>query len=492
MSRIIEPYGERNFLSAEAALNADTGKQVNFQNAFNPSNLDSFTIEVITELSGDVTFLSKSPNSIGRVAGNLSITFGGETKTFGSLNTGTLYHIHITYDGSDFIGYIAGIGSSQTYTGGDFSNASNWLLQNNQNGLVRFYNKILSQEEINKLLKEPYAPRSSLHANIVGEWIPRRSYFKDVGNIYGLGANSVLWFDSVDQYNYAKGSPITPQHGVMTGWPDSEIVTFPEPTEVKDFYDISVINDWTDDGGATEKISGLPPNRFLFELGLNPGGNAFSDNDYRRCTSQSSLPAIGTGDYTLFFIGSFYALTAGNRVNGVFGGVDTLLSPSITAGFNTLEFGPTGGGIPLEFDTYYLLAITRKGTEKSFFINGNFVGSQVESTDWTTVQQVRVGFLISGSSTPANANYVQIGWFRRALSLRELRGLFKNIQFTPQVDLTACDLFVSFNEFFDDAGTDKVVDQSGNGNNMFLTNFTPAQLNPADPAYMVKDIDTLR
>ena len=137
-----------------------------------------------------------------------------------SFTTGRLYHFMFIQEGTSLNIYINGglvdsntLTSNQVYNDGsevlslgrvdDLPNRSNPPFDGDI-GLTRIFNKALSQEEINQLVRFPYAPPANLHVNIVAEYIPQRSYFKDAANIYGLGVDAILWFDSVEQYNYAR------------------------------------------------------------------------------------------------------------------------------------------------------------------------------------------------------------------------------------------------------------------------------------------------
>jgi hypothetical protein len=312
------PYKYKKFINAEALLEFDAVDDVinlgDFQGIL--QNGTDFSVEIIFSTSKVTTGTLISKNSlsgssargfqISLTGGNaLTVVLGGEPSTFAqqislpTVQRDALYHLVVGVNSGNFFAYLNGRRRvNVAYTGGDYNNTADLVIGKPTDGttfhegtigLCRFYNRALDRDEIIQLSNNPFIAPASVHENSVGEYIPQRSYFKDASNIYGKGANAIIWFDSAEQYNYSKVSPITANHGVMTGWSDAEVVTFPEPTEVKDFYDKTASLDWTNDGGNTEIVSGLPP----FKAYNCVGRLRLLDDTY----NLRSL--VGTNDYTL-------------------------------------------------------------------------------------------------------------------------------------------------------------------------------------------------
>lgn len=91
--------------------------------------------------------------------------------------------------------------------------------------------------------KNPYLVPSDFRQYCIGEYnLTDSSYYKDTGNIYGFGANSLVTFDSSGQYNVDRSSGFTsPAHGVLTNFTDDEVgaINPSSSSVIKDFYKIN-------------------------------------------------------------------------------------------------------------------------------------------------------------------------------------------------------------------------------------------------------------
>lgn len=131
-----------------------------------------------------------------------------------------LYHTVVTVTESNYaILYINGrvAAEADLTPAGDYSQNNNVLIGKSNDiindyyldghiGEVRFYRYALSESEVRMLHRNPYVLPDSLHEYCVGEYLAQRNYFKDAQNTYGFGPDALLWFDSSEQYNYAKES----------------------------------------------------------------------------------------------------------------------------------------------------------------------------------------------------------------------------------------------------------------------------------------------
>lgn len=111
-------------------------------------------------------------------------------------------------------------------------------------GFLSIYNKELSAAEVNYLYNEISIVPKSLHTNCVGFWTCQERYGDKV-------------YDSVEQFNYAKGSVLSANNGSLIGYTGTELGTTDKNTQTSrvDFYTKSVVDRWgTDDKDA---VNGL-------------------------------------------------------------------------------------------------------------------------------------------------------------------------------------------------------------------------------------------
>lgn len=505
MGNVITPkarYAGRRILNAEALLAFDgVDDRVNIGNV--PiSDTSDWTLECIinaSDISSSIPIMGDSLSDGFRlylnsfdntIKAQFNDNAGAGTVQLSSDYVDDLIHIHVSFDSTsnEAILRIKGIEEDSAtvsisfgvatdfYIGSDSSNA--YFVGNV--GLVRIFNKALSQQEINQLVKFPYAPPSDLHANIIAEYIPQRSYFKDTGDIYGLGTDAILWFDSVEQYNYAKVTPITANHGVMTGWSDAEVVTEPEPTSVIDFYDISSSLNWTDNGGATEIASGLPP--IENALSLNGTSQYLSVSNFNPTKEKGyTYVAIWKNDTATWAPSSLPKFISkrnsiGGRPHILFGALTPFEGNTICVINSVSAAGADDRRVSTTTDLdEFQMSIGRDLPDDiSIFINNG-------ESQQTTTEEIHAGFddadgdltigRDDGQSWYFDGHLCYIGIAKGNIPSYQTNKIWNNGN--PRYILEDIDwqLLVDFQNPFDDGGTLKFPDLSGNDHDIVINGF---------------------
>lgn len=386
----------------------------------------------------------------------------------------SLKNLLINYDGTEVeikvdritSGYVALSGTivnftatDNAYIGDSFFDTGASRAWRGSFFLLRHFDKSLDRSEFDLLTRSPLSLVKGLHENCVREWLlNQRSYHKDIANQYALGANSVLVFDSSYQYNYAKENPINSAHGVMTGWSDAEVVIFPEPTSVKDFYDPSVSADWTSDGGDTEIESGLLPITKAFHCSV--------ENMRARVSSFGDF--IGAGDLT--FMCTVKVDASGGNAFRNYLKLSTYQIARTTNANNKIAVNAEGSTFLRDEAVLITVFVTRKNGLQQGFVSYGLDYEAQEINGLTSPIDLTGELLNIGEGVNGNCHFIRCGVWSRGLSQHEMIHLHNNGGLSnPKGDQTDDLEGYYLCDAFDDSGTAKLRDHSGNDRHAEMT-----------------------
>jgi hypothetical protein len=248
----------QEWVCTESLLSIDGSKTVAIphQTRYNITSA-GFTVSMIVQPGTSFRIGKKT-------VGGWEITHASGTITFTAYNTTTSLSVsapvlagkksRVTayYTAAGKIGlYINNTPESKTESAGtitgDLTNASGIVISGTSlSGFLAIYDKAISEHEFERINNEAGVVPKVLHANCVGFWPMQER----------TGAKS---YDTVEQFNYAKGTSLTPNHGDLTGYTATELGTATNETTQTakvDFYTKAVID--RTNGSGVDLKSGLP------------------------------------------------------------------------------------------------------------------------------------------------------------------------------------------------------------------------------------------
>lgn len=166
-------------------------------------------------------------------------------------------HISVTYDGNDYILYVNGnvantITSTAPNTGVNDLSGCTYVIGNRTNFLdaadgklshFSWFNRALTRQEINYIHRNGGLVPESAHENCVAHYpLTERYAFKADATFVAKHPQFVVgdnvFFDTIEQYNYAKVTPLAANHANAVNFTDDELGVVNPSTQVvkKDFY----------------------------------------------------------------------------------------------------------------------------------------------------------------------------------------------------------------------------------------------------------------
>lgn len=283
MANARTPYTDKKFLVAESIFDFDgTDDFINcFDNlGFNFTENDDFSISCVFSVNsgsynGNRQLLVRREGGPGSTTGWL-ITFLttpneirfltegtiSNVSLSASIERNTLYHLLAQHDSTlnQIKLYINGvlIGIADTSSQGDFGAVGVDLYAGAYNdigdlgivqffpgkiGAIKIFDNVLTIDEVRQLNKQPFIVPSTLHEHCVLEMdLNQTNYFEAdadfVAKYPDFSVSDYVAFDTSEQYNYSKVSPITASHGRISGKSATEIDTGVDLIG-PDFYDIN-------------------------------------------------------------------------------------------------------------------------------------------------------------------------------------------------------------------------------------------------------------
>lgn len=310
-----------------------------------------------------------------------------------------------------------------------------------------------------------------------------------------------LAFDVVDQYNYAKVTPLKANHGVLINYTDEElgIADISQQTGVKDFYDKVKFQDVQFQAPVQAKIE----DNIEIAGGFAPRVKALTFN--------------GTSQYILIptFLGSGAVSSVGNTIIfGIKKHADTFKN------YETIVDGTIGNphnsiGTRLQAynrASYYFDKAKLSDVNMVTVLDGDtsIMPTNGKSNIWLngtrvdTYENGNIGLDFSGLASLKlcrNANFTNRGlegqllyfaWFQGILPKKYLLELTNNTLLkNPSLELQrkySLELFIDFNNPFDDAGTLKFPDLSKNAHDVIAYGYSDLATLKAN----LVDINSLR
>lgn len=249
---------DKGWVCAENLLSIDGSKTVSIPHKtyYDCSTSTGLTISLVVQPSTSFRIGKKD-------VGGWEITYSSGTVTFTVYNTSTslsvaksvmvdkLSKVTVYYTTIGKIGIYVGnsnskVESSGTITG-DCTNTNPIVISGiSYSALLSIYNKQLSDFEADRLGEEVAIIPKSLHSSIQGYWPMQER----------TGAKA---YDTIEQFNWAKGTTLTPNHGDLIGYTTTELGTDTNETTQTakvDFYTKAVID--RTNGSGVDLVSGLP------------------------------------------------------------------------------------------------------------------------------------------------------------------------------------------------------------------------------------------
>jgi len=423
-----------------------------------------------------------------------------------------IYHVAVNHYGASSSGqwFINGVSESSYVTTNGVVDASvqvdNWPLRfgiptsasswNGNINYLTFFNRTLTETEIR-----------SIHQ--LGGVLPESTHEACVGNYVAQPGARKMW-DVVGQYNYAKVTQLEAHHGQFINFSDAELAktdTYTSSAYV-DLYSKQTFAPFVDtdengtyDSPLIEKKSLLPPlqnalrfdgvSQYLsFPASYTPNTNvghisaSFIGQDFPIDLFNILLGSIGRG-MSLFVNGS--------------GEIETRLEFSATQNRSKYAF-PNGQTATVELNTINSLVWACDGSKWLVYLNGILL-TQLSSIATARYFFQDLRLVASFGSLEVTIASVSTNNYRKQIILDFHLGDYlptrQDVAEWHNNSLLGnwkgqASLKYNFNQITDDAGTYKILDQSGNGNDAVLTNYTANQADPTHKEYQAIPIEALR
>jgi hypothetical protein len=390
-------------------------------------------------------------------------------ETSKSLDLGKLYHVAFSYDQPTNTGtfYINGMEVGTSHSGGApiasiYGQTTNPLriarVGANEYGDIAishltFFNRTLTAEEI-----------SYIHAQ--GGLLPASTHAACVAHYPCTQREGATLWDVVEQYNYAKATALVLYHASLinfsaaqhTGDAQTAYKEFYSKTDLRPYVDSN--SDGTPDSPLIEKASLLPPLRKALRFQSSAAqtmqcGNLGSIQGIRLAvkldTINQSLLSLQNTAATAFQVASG-SITAGASITNLQIYIDRVAQNAADAGaiLNDLKLHD----VVLLFDT-------------------------VSGTDFR---------ITAGDKTVAALFVMSEKISRKQIIKLANNTLIAQPASNQQDGITQ---LYNLNEITDNAGTYEVSNEIG-ASNAVLSGYTAANIDPADPSYVLTDINDLR
>lgn len=313
--------------------------------------------------------------------------------------------------------------------------------------------------------------------NGLGNYIPERLHPYVVGNWTAQETSGSKLYDSVEQFNYAKGTSLTPNHADLIGYTDTElgIPTKTTQTSRVNFYDKTTTNFW--DGSGNELKTGLP------EL----------KNALLMKTSASSISANFASNYT---VGDNWGFVMTLKPNPSASPIWQFLvymgsGCYIEVAYNYVRLYGAGGVIidTVTFDSniIHTIFIQRTGVKVFEFCIDGIAFSTIDYSGNTGIADVHIAQFANTVVSAEDWYCMRWGFYKGNKTKREMLNLHNNSLLNNPIDLKSFAPYYNCGNVVSGA----VPDLTGKNPDWAL-NYTANQLNPAHADYAIKTINSLR
>lgn len=358
-------------------------------------------------------------------------------------------------------------------------------------GLLAIYDKAITAYEFERINNETGIVPKVLHEEIQGFW-PFQERTGDKA------------YDQIEQFNYAKGTALTPNHGTLNGYTTTELGTNTNETTQTakvDFYAKTVID--RTNGTGVDLVSGLPEYDKVQKLCYPADG---SPNKYGRNFPDSGLSGLMLGSFGMHI--HFYwnggPKTSGSDTVDLFfavnSGVGTMIGlrllPEGATPTITLSLPNTSTGLS---KTYSMIG--QKGyCTFSFFVNRsdgsistafNMLNDYVFNTGAKTPTAVEIAnplFRVEiGESSRFNdtIRFVGCTLHNKVSSYRQHMKTHNNSTFKTRPGMLASWNCTNFN-------ASGLIDDKVGANDLQFFNYTANELNPVHADYALSPLNSLR
>jgi len=316
-----------------------------------------------------------------------------------------------------------------------------------------FFNRTLTETEIR-----------SIHRN--GGIIPESTHAACVAHYPMTHREGNTLFDVVEQYNYAKVTPLVPYHATLqnftaaqhTGDNQSAYKDFYTKTDLRPYVDSD--SDGTPDSPLIEKKSGLPP--LLKALKIE----------------SSSSQSVTLGN-----VGAIEGVRIATKLEAI---NQSILSLDNTAATTIdVSAGVVTVGASITNLQIYVDGVAHNATDAGAILNDLklhdvvFLFDSIAASDMRiTSADKHVAALFVATDKPSRKQIIELA----------NNTLLAQPKTNQQADISQ---LYNFNEIIDNAGTYELSNELGAGNAV-LNNYTAANFDDTDPAYSLTDIDSLR
>ena len=455
--------------------------------------------ESLLAIAGGQSVLASNPN--------LNVTLPDYTVTVVVEGTGTIskggWSISVNQSSLTHLAYT----STSIYANAQYLSPNSQMWDNTADLVIgaglkvqhlKIANRIWTIEELKADRRQPGDAPDSTHESILAHYVADRE---------GL----VMW-DVVEQYNYAKATPIAAYHATLQNFTPAQVDTAGGTSDAyRDFYDKSILkpyvdsdSDGTPDQPLIEEKSGLPPlrNALRFDASQNqflsvPNFLPTSDDGYTivcTCKLDTALPSS-----TMHFWNK-----QSNRTTG-------FVNPdgSVNMFHSNASGGPgfTTANTKVDYTNINQFVFTVKenpnslgNPSKSIWVNDRLVapsgatGGMVGFNELTG--NFTIGYYTASGTQRYFDGYLSV-WVAKGIATRsQIAELWNNsLLSNPKTSWKNLDwqLIPDFNSINDDgAGNYTLTDSSPQNHTINLSGFTAANLDPQDPAYALTEINSLR
>lgn len=412
----------------------------------------------------------------------------------------------------------------------DFSVIGNLIVGNggisNENFVIShvcYFNDLLTQQEISYIHTQGGLIPESAHESCVAHYpLTQRQYPKASADFIikhpQFSLNDLVAFDVVEQYNYARVTPLTANHGELINFTDAEAGVdglAPIGTAIKDFYLKTTLDIYE------APVQPLPINNVEIKSQFEPFINALrfvSTNNHR--LEQNVINIDPNADFYTFMV--VHKKPQGETYDGfrdmfAYGWDGSSSNRFFLAGRDPIGFQITvveGGSSkahiwndvatatePSNLQTSFVvvnqnLMMSGDSLAETFFSNGNEIVSSgsfnIAKLRFDLYTQIKFGNnIFGGASQTFNGWVAAFGIWNRALSLKEMKSLTNNtLLMNPN---GAIKKGLQQYNLFNNQTANGIEDLSGNGNHIdTFINYSINELDPLNSEYKFKEINELR
>jgi hypothetical protein len=317
-----------------------------------------------------------------------------------------------------------------------------------------FFNRTLTAQEI-----------QYIHAQ--GGLLPASTHAACVAHYPCTQREGNTLFDVVEQYNYAKGTDLVPYHATLqnfsaaqhTGDAQSAYKDFYTKADLRPYVDSNA--DGTPDQPLIEKASLLPPLRKALRF------------------QSSAAQTMQCGN-----LGSVQGIRLAVKLDAI---NQLLLSLDNTAGTTfQVSAGSLTAGASIAGLQIYVDGTLRTAAQAGATLNDLKLHDVVLLFNAVSASDVRI--------TAADKRIIALSTLTSQISRKEIVKLTNNTLFAQPTtqEQSRYGAIYNFNQIIDNAGTYELQNLGSAGGNAVLTGYTAANIDPADPSYVLTDINSLR